>query len=153
MRRALLALAVATAALAAVPASAVITPGKGPPRPGAPCTATLVVAATRGAEGCWLDEQVTRQPGTLRYPCGGGPAEARFGGVAFRGRVETDGRVALVLGTRFHYADGCDWGTEQHIDGRLPDGRLSYDYREFPLPGQTDCARPCHAVAEVAVRR
>ncbi len=115
------------------------------------CRATLSVPHTRGASGCWLDEQVTRNPGLLTYPCDGGPAVARFGGARFTGTVSASGDVDLRLRTQFHYGDGCDWSTVQRIRGRLSNRQLSYAYSEAPLPGQQRCARACRATAVVGV--
>ena len=116
------------------------------------CRATLVVVQTQGAEGCWIDERVTRQPGVLTYPCSGGPAVARFGQTAFTGSVGVQGAVTLSVRTRFHFGDGCDWGTVQNIEGVLSSGQLRYTYVEAPLPGQQGCAGACRAAATVTVR-
>ncbi|HEY1557756.1 MAG TPA: hypothetical protein VGF94_23150 [Kofleriaceae bacterium] len=119
------------------------------------CQWELVVPRTEGAAGCWLDEHVTAQPGVLTVACegakGDGDARAIFGDRTFSGKMK-DGYVNLVLHTRFHYDDGCDWGTTQTIEGRPGDGHLSYSYREFPLPGQTGCLNACAAHADVRVK-
>lgn len=124
------------------------TPAPGPARM---CTATLVVPQTSGAESCFIDERVTRAPGTLRYPCDGGAAVADFGGSRFTGTVR-DGVVALSLTTRFHYSDGCDWQSAQEITGTLAARQLAYRYAEAPVPGQRGCASSCRAGAVVTVR-
>jgi hypothetical protein len=116
------------------------------------CRWKLVVPRTQGADGCWLDEHVTAQPGTLAVPCNGKDGEARavFGDRSFAGPF-TGGTVHLVLHTSFHFEDGCDWATTQTIDGRPRDGHLSYTYKEYPRPGQTGCANPCSATADVKI--
>jgi len=153
-RRSAAVLAVAAATLFAL----VAAPGRraealGAERPPQLCTRTLVVPRTDGAGGCWIDEHVTRQPGTLSLPCDGkdGAAEAVFGDRHFTGTVAS-GRVHLVLHTQFHFSDGCNWGTTQTIDGALAGGHLGYGYQEFPLPGQTGCASACRATGDVQVR-
>ena len=45
-------------------------------RRGEVCTRQLVVPRTEGASGCWIDEHVTAQPGTLSAPCRGADGEA-----------------------------------------------------------------------------
>ncbi|MEZ4405662.1 MAG: hypothetical protein R3A52_04065 [Polyangiales bacterium] len=120
------------------------------PAPAPMCEATLTVTATQGASGCFIDERVTRAPGTLRYPCEGGPATADFSGHVFQGRVD-GGRVSLRVQTRFHYGDGCDWATVQTIEGELTASPMAYRYDEAPVAGQRNCASSCHATAEVSV--
>lgn len=119
---------------------------------GTACTLRLQVRQTRGAEGCFIDERVTRAPGELRYPCGDGEASAIFGPSVFAGRV-TNGVAALRLSTGFHFSDGCDWRTDQRIDGPISAATFTYQYRESPAPGQRGCARPCAAEATVFIVR
>jgi len=120
-----------------------------------PCAWELVVPQTQGADGCWLDEKVTAQPGSLTVACENGnqtgDARAIFGERTFTGKMK-DGDVNVVLHTRFHWEDGCDWGTTQTISGRPESGHLSYTYREFPLPGQRGCTNACEAHGDVHVR-
>ncbi|HTR52835.1 MAG TPA: hypothetical protein VMJ10_19105 [Kofleriaceae bacterium] len=142
-----IAVVIAFAALAAAPALG---------KQQKPCAWELVVPQTQGAEGCWLDEQVTAAPGSLVVDCQGsahpsGDARAIFGERTFTGKM-TDGDVTVVLHTRFHYGDGCDWGTTQTITGRPESGHLTYTYREFPLPGQHGCLNACAAQGDVRVR-
>jgi len=119
------------------------------------CSWELEVPRTQGADSCWIDEKVTAQPGALEVQCEGsnasGDARAIFGERTFTGKMK-DGDVNVVLHTRFHYGDGCDWGTTQTITGRPSSGHLSYSYREYPLPGQTGCLNACAATADVRVR-
>lgn len=119
---------------------------------GIDCTLRLQVHQTRGAEGCFIDERVTRAPGELRYACGDGPATATFGPSTFVGEVR-GGVASLRLATAFHFSDGCDWRTEQTISGPVAAASFAYAYREFPAPGQRGCARPCAARADVRIVR
>jgi hypothetical protein len=119
---------------------------------GARCTLRLDVRQTHGAEGCFIDERVTRAPGELRYACGDGEAEAVFGPATFRGAVR-GGVASLRLETTFHFSDGCDWRTEQTLDGPIAAAAFTYRYREFPVAGQRGCARPCAAQASVRIVR
>lgn len=131
------------------PPPPVVAPG--PPAEGT-CTALLIVRRTRGAAGCVIDERVTRAPGLLQYPCGGGPATASFGDSHFTGTV-INGAVNLALSTRFHFTDGCDWESAQTIQGDLAGGAMAYSYVEAPLPGQSRCANACRAWGAVSVRQ
>lgn len=119
---------------------------------GSLCTLRLQVRQTRGAEGCFIDERVTRDPGELRYPCGDGEATAVFGPSRFAGRV-THGVAALRLETRFRFSDGCEWETDQRIDGPISAATFTYRYEERPARGQRGCARPCAAEATVFIVR
>lgn len=124
--------------------------GVEPPQP--MCRARLVVRQTQGASGCFIDERVTGAPGELRYPCAGGAATATFRNGVYSGTVDADGAVSLSLRTRFHFDDGCDWGSSQTIRGSLERG-LSFEYSESPVAGQRGCAPPCHATGAVEVQR
>lgn len=127
-------------------------PGAPPPGEGATCTALLQVRRTHGAAGCVIDERVTRAPGLLAFPCEGGAATADFGGSHFSGTV-LNGEVDVTLRTQFHFTDGCDWESEQRIQGNLSAPSLAFTYREAPLPGQSRCANACRAFGMVSVRR
>ena len=121
-------------------------------RPGPPemCSRQLAVYALDKAEGCVVEEQVTAEPGLLDYPCGGGPAEARFRDAVFRGEVR-NGELQLRREREFRYEDGCRWQSIERIAGSLGGGRLRYSYDDAPLPDQRGCADPCGASALVSV--
>jgi hypothetical protein len=105
----------------------------------------------RSSASCYVDEVVTRTPGTLRYPCAGGDAEAAFGpGSRFRGWVR-DGNVDVKITTDFPFSDGCRWRSVQLIQGAIASGQLAFSYRENPVEGQTGCASPCTADALVHI--
>ena len=144
-----IAVVIGVAALAAAPALG---------KQSKPCAWELVVPQTQGADGCWLDEKVTAAPGSLTVDCEAsgsahpsGNARAIFGERTFTGKM-TDGDVSVVLHTKFHWDDGCEWGTTQTIAGRPESGHLAYTYREYPLPGQRGCSNPCEAHGDVRVR-
>lgn len=128
-------------------------PASGAPASSATCTATLRVYDVRVRSGCVIDERVTAAPGTLVYPCGGGPASVSFGASTFTGSVSTNGDVALEIRTAFPFSDGCQWETKQFINGNLASGALHYEYREEPNPGQRGCAAACLGTASVTVGR
>lgn len=114
------------------------------------CTAQLVVAQTDRNAGCFIDERVTGAPGTLQFPCDGGPARASFRNGTFTGSVSADGVVSLSLTTSFRFSDGCRWQSEQRIEGSLSGGQ--FRYAERPVSGRS-CAPPCAASGTVEVRR
>lgn len=113
------------------------------------CGGTLVVYDVQVRAGCSIDERVTRAPGRLSYPCGGGPAEAWFADSRFAGVVDASGNVMLEIQTGFDFSDGCHWTTKQQISGNLSQGALGYEYREEPDRGQRGCAAACLATATV----
>jgi hypothetical protein len=124
------------------------------------CSATLwVTEMRRSSASCYVDEVVTRTPGTLRYPCAGGDAEAIFGGSSrFAGSVR-DGNpqgahafVDVKISTDFPFSDGCQWRSVQLIQGHLGTGQLAFTYRENPVEGQSGCASACTADARVRVQ-
>lgn len=121
--------------------------------PAGMCDATLTVTGMRrSSSSCYVDEVVTRTPGTLRYPCAGGDAEAQFGTSSrFVGSVR-DGNADVKISTDFSFSDGCRWRSIQLIQGELRTGRLVFSYRESPIEGQSGCASPCTADAEVRVQ-
>ncbi len=112
------------------------------------CTARLIVAQLRVQSGCTIDQRITQAPGVLEYACGGGWARASFGASAFAGTFR-GGVINLQIRTAFPFTDGCNWQTQQRIFGVLASGNLSYSYLESPMPGQTNCARPCGATGAV----
>lgn len=114
------------------------------------CAATLwVTGMRRSSASCYVDEVVTRTPGTLRYPCAGGDAEVVFGASSrFVGFVR-DGNVDVKISTDFPFSDGCRWRSIQLIQGNLATGQLGFTYRESPIEGQSGCASPCTADAQV----
>ena len=131
----------------AAPSDSVGTPR---PVPSEVCSQKLAVYALDKADGCVVEEQVTAEPGRLDYPCGGGPAVARFRDAVFRGEVK-DGEIALRREREFRYEDGCRWQSVERIAGSLRGGRLRYSYDDAPLPEQRGCADPCGATAPVTV--
>lgn len=131
--------------------ASVYVEGSSPPASGGTCSAMLRVHDVRIRSGCVIDERVTAAPGRLVYPCGGGPANATFGGSTFSGAVSAGGDVDLEIRTAFHFTDGCDWETKQFLRGNLGSGMLSYEYREEPQPGQGGCAAACVGTASASV--
>lgn len=121
------------------------------PPPTAQCTAILSVRQTVARPGCTIDERVTRAPGVLTFPCGGGPATANFGGSIFNGAVQ-NGVVTVSLRTAFHFSDGCNWQSVQSLTGSLASRQLAYIYNEGPLPGQSGCANACEASGVASVQ-
>jgi hypothetical protein len=114
------------------------------PGPHGPCTATLTLEPlTIEPSTCFVDTKFKGKEGKLTYPCGGGPARARFPGVTFKGDVTGD-VVNVFIVTDFDWTDGCKWRSEQHIFGRLPGGTL-----ELALAGQAGCDPACTARATV----
>lgn len=156
-RSGLVAVIVAAASVAAV-ARAELRPVRPPERQrpapsGAErmCTKRLVVTRTTGAEGCFIDERVTRVRGVLRYACDGtGPATATFAEAVFRGRIE-GGQVDVLLNTDFNFSDGCVWTTEQHLRGAISNEALDYSYAERPREGQQGCSASCRAHARARI--
>lgn len=138
------------------PVAVVVAPAPGPVAvapvsdPGAMCTATLwVTEMRRSSSSCYVDEVVTRTPGTLRYACAGGDAEAVFGSTSrFAGWVR-DGNVDVKIATEFPFSDGCRWRSVQLIQGAVATGQLAFSYRETPIEGQSGCASACTADAQV----
>ena len=122
-----------------------------PVQQGSECGAMLVVYDVQVRATCQIDERVTRAPGRLTYPCGGGPAVAWFADSAFAGTVDAAGNVAIEIQTGFDFSDGCRWTTKQQIQGNLGQGALRYSYREEPNEGQRGCANACLASATVRV--
>jgi len=121
--------------------------------PGAMCAQELkAVRLTPSSSTCWVDEHVTSSNGVLTWPCAGGRATAVFSGSTFLGEVSADGKVDLTLETRFDFKDGCKWRSTQTIRGALKSDRLSYDYREEPLEGQSGCMAACRAAGEIRIR-
>ena len=137
-----------------VPVVVVQAPSAGQPAggPGALCSATLWVGdLRRSSASCFVDEVVTRTPGTLRYPCAGGDAEALFGATSrFSGGVR-GGQVDVKISTEFRFSDGCQWRSVQLIQGALASGQLAFTYRESPVEGQSGCASACTADAQVRI--
>lgn len=116
------------------------------------CGAMLVVYDVQVRSGCRIDERVTRAPGRLSYPCGGGPAQAWFADSQFVGTVDAAGNVMVEIQTGFPFSDGCQWTTKQQIMGNLGAGALRYEYREEPDRGQRGCAAACVATATVRMQ-
>ena len=124
-----------------------------PRPPDAMCAQELkAVQLLPSSSTCWVDERVTASNGVLTWPCTGGRASAVFGGATFHGEVSAEGKVGLPLEPRFDFKDGCKWRSTQTISGVLKSDRLSYDYREEPLEGQSGCMAACTAKGEVRIR-
>jgi hypothetical protein len=131
-----------------------------PPRPDRPaqsgplqrqeCTRKLAAAELEKEEGCVVDEQVTAEPGILRYPCGDGAAEARFRQSIFRGEVR-GGDLELRFEHEFQFVDGCRWHSVERIVGTLARLKLHYSYDDAPLPEQLGCWDICGATTEITV--
>ena len=120
---------------------------------GTSCSATLQVATLQIQPGCTVDTRISGMSGVLTYPCGPGPAEARFGDSVFTGEIDAAGVARLAIRTEFPFSDGCQWETKQEIEGRIDGGAWQYAYREQPLPGQGGCANPCVATASMSMGR
>lgn len=128
-------------------AACVTTPAA--PSAGERCVYRVTVVAPE-ADGCFIDEKVSRSPGVAGFPCAGGPIEITYGSSVFRGTV-TDGVVDASLSTDFDYDDGCAWRSTQRLKGALrPGAVLTYTYEEAPVRGE-DCANPCRAVSVARV--
>jgi hypothetical protein len=115
------------------------------------CRVQLKVDELLKGSTCYVDEKVSKRPGTLRFPCSGdGPATARFGAYLFHGEVRA-GEFDLVLRTEFPWEDHCQWTSEQHLRGNPKTGRMAYSYSERPRPDQSGCLSSCSAEATVKV--
>lgn len=115
------------------------------------CQVQLKVDELLKGSTCYVDEKVTKRPGTLRFPCNGeGPATARFGSHLFRGEMH-QGELDLVLRTEFPWEDNCQWTSEQHLRGTPATGRMAFSYSERPKPLQQGCLSSCSAEATVKV--
>jgi hypothetical protein len=120
------------------------------------CTARLRASTIKTAEGCTLDERISKNNGVLLYPCSGdGPFEAVFGEHRFSGTVSA-GILQLALTTELDWDDGCHWETQQAIRGewrrdhdrdRKP-AKLVWTYEEHPVNG-VGCFGSCKARADV----
>jgi hypothetical protein len=120
--------------------------------PASDCGATLTVTEMRrSSSSCYVDEVVTRTPGTLRYPCVGGDAVVTFGPTARFAGWARDGTIDVKIQTEFPFSDGCRWRSVQLIQGTLSTGQLVFQYRESPVEGQRGCASACSADAVVRV--
>lgn len=99
---------------------------------------------------CWIDQKVGNQVATLVWDCSSGEARADFA-VPFTGTVKS-GMVEITATTHFSWSDGCQWRSNQRIDGMLSSGSLTYHYSEEPIEG-TGCAPAyCKATAPVLVQ-
>lgn len=107
---------------------------------------------TKSSFGCTIEEQISKNTGTLDYPCAGdGEAEALFGAQTYSGHVR-DGQLELEAKEELDPGDGCHWGTTANIRGRIADeAPLSWTYREYVLRG-TNCFGLCTARTSFQVR-
>lgn len=129
----------------------------GPEAPSASCVLRLLPAPIeKSSPGCFLDERLSKGPGTLHYPCSGtGAAEARFGDQTYAGRVDR-GHLTLELATELDWEDGCRWGTRAELsgtvlrDGKPAPAKLAWKYADRILQGD-DCSGTCTAHTTVAV--
>lgn len=134
-----------SAALCEVPDAGAFDPDAGE------CENTLVALEIVPSDpSCFIDEVVSQLPGTLVFPCGGGPATVAFGDRVFEGAV-TNGFLDVCIGTEFPWGDGCEWQSAQHLSGLLVSGVVSYSYAEQPKPGQQGCLGPCSATGTLSV--
>jgi hypothetical protein len=96
---------------------------------------------------CYLDTEINRGLGTLRYACSGdGEAEAQFGKQQYEGRIDR-GAVTLTFTSELDWNDGCRWGTRATITGTIAKGRaprLTWDYLDHVISGQ-GCSGICRA--------
>lgn len=142
---------VAVAPLASVNGGAIAV---GPDGPSATCTLRLVAGKIqKSSPGCYLDEMISKGPGTLTYPCSGtGSAEARFGDQLYQGKIE-GGHLALELVTELDWDDGCRWGTRAELRGlvgRNGPGKLAWIYADHVIRGQ-ECSGLCRAETTIAM--
>jgi hypothetical protein len=113
----------------------------------------LVTGSVPSLPGC-VDFPVTAgSTGGIQYPCGGGPVTAQLGSVTFSGTVQ-NGVVELsgseIIG-RDRSPDGCVWQTVHHIKGTVGSGKLSYDYAEMFVEGES-CWFPCTETGTVEIK-
>lgn len=122
------------------------------------CSLSLRAARIdKSSPGCFLDEQITKSNGALRYPCSGdGPVEADFGEQRYKGSI-TGGNVELEFKTELDWQDGCRWGTTANISGQLTNKggvptlkKLNWRYRDHVITGSA-CSGVCtaHSTFEV----
>lgn len=102
----------------------------------------------RTGASCQLDEQISKSPGRLRYPCNGdGPVDLDVGSHRYTGSL-VGGKVQLELTTELDWDDGCHWETHQTVTGALRGSTLRWTYSEKPVRGQS-CFASCTATADM----
>lgn len=117
------------------------------------CMLRLVAGGmSKSSPSCYLDEQISENPGHLSYPCkGDGPAEANFGEHRYTGQVK-GGELEIGIETELDWDDGCHWGTRAVIAGTLvsngePTSRkLTWQYNDRVMAG-SHCSSVCSAKA------
>jgi hypothetical protein len=121
------------------------------------CTAYLKAdRISKSMSTCVLDEQVSREIGTLTYPCeGDGTAEAVFGEHKYVGRIEGN-KLTLSFETELDWSDGCRWATHHAIRGTISrsgeDGSLSWRYSDNPIHrAEEECSGSCTANTRLAM--
>ncbi len=143
--------------LAIPPLGSASAPREAPPSRPTSCTARLSAEAIQTAEGCQLDERISRGAGELSFPCNGdGAIEAVFGEHRFEGRL-TNGLVNLAPTPEPDWQDNCRWETQQDLRGKMKvEGgsaqttKLYWTYSEKPIRGER-CYSACVARAAVVV--
>lgn len=118
------------------------------------CNVTLVPGKIRTREACFLDERISHGPASLALPCDGadGLAEVSFEEQRFTGSVK-DGVLVLDTHAELDWnVDGCHWENDQHIEGTVASGKLSWTYKEAPTRG-ANCAGTCKGSADIKVEQ
>lgn len=112
--------------------------------PGAMCGGTLQMDSYswRVAEGCTVDNLVSRMVGQLVYPCEGGEATATFGPYRFVGRARKKA-IYLQYQTDSSFPGGCMGVIVQQISGDRDSDTFSFSYNE--VPEEYGCAERCWA--------
>lgn len=115
------------------------------------CEARVTLTGrVRTGASCQLDEQVSQNPGHLRYPCtGDGPTELEFGPHRFTGSL-VGGKLSLELVTELDWDDHCHWETHQTVTGLVRGSTVRWAYSEKPVRG-TGCFAACTATAELKI--
>ncbi len=137
----------ADAAVDGAPSPSLCVPTDVVPGAGA-CELDVTVVGLATANGCYVDLAVKeKEVGRLRWDCTAtdGAAQIVFQEHTFNGLWHAP-TFEVCLGTSFLYADGCNWGSAQHIVGEPTHGAaLTFTYAEAPTDEKRACSSSCSA--------